>query len=152
MTTDLLVTYRYDDGNEEYIAYSIKPRREAVEKTPENEAAQEKQRRTLEKLYIERCYWHLKGIKYNLWFKDDMNRTFVENIQLIVRFYDIKEVYSKETAILFLLANKITKTDLETEPIAGKLSVLTEEYFGESRKWETLLTADQKKLIEKDLQ
>lgn len=69
MTTDLLLTIRTFDNKEENLAISVKP------------AVKLEEKRTLEKLQIEKSYWEEKGIEWRIVTEKDINKNFTENMK-----------------------------------------------------------------------
>ena len=100
MTTDFLVT----EADGALHAYSVKPDRNLSE-------------RTMQLLCIEKMYWLMKGCKFDILFKSDVNRVFANNIRLVTEFYDPLKVFDKYSAIKHKIATKEYVIDLETKPI-----------------------------------
>lgn len=107
MTTDMLVTYQDDTGNKLYKAYSIKNSVDVLNRN-----------RTVEILRIEMAYWHLHGIPFEIIFgKQDINRVYAENIELVVDYYDIHKVETKIDRVKHLIAHKKIIVDMQTKPL-----------------------------------
>lgn len=106
MTTDFLVTYREEDGTKTYKAYSVKASRENLQND-----------RTVEIQRIEMAYWNLKGIPFEIVFKEDMNRMKVGNIEAVMDYWDAKNVKTDIDMIKYLIAHKKIIVDMETAPL-----------------------------------
>lgn len=113
MTTDLLVT-RHGGKLE---AYSIKASKTDLANP-----------RTLEKLWIEKMYWNLKGTPWKLVYKEDMNSVYADNIRLCVEYYDENRVHDETSAVKHYIAIKTIKVDMETAPL--NFNELTRIYGG----------------------
>ena len=103
MTTDLLVT---SHGNK-LEAYSVKAGRADLDGNP----------RSVEKLWIEKMYWQLKGVPWKLVYKEDMNRVFADNIRLCIEYYDVKRVHDQISAVKHCIATKQISVDMESAPL-----------------------------------
>ena len=99
MTTDFLVSKA--DGT--YHAYSVKATKKELN------------RRTVEKLFLEKLYWEVKNVLFDLLFKEDLNMTLVRNIRCIVPFYDESNVYDDFSLVKHNIARKKIKVDLAKE-------------------------------------
>ena len=95
MTTDFLVTYREKDGTKTYKAYSVKASKEILQND-----------RTVEIQRIEMAYWNLKGIPFEIVFKEDMNRIKVGNIEAVMDYWDAKKIKTDIDMIKYLIAHK----------------------------------------------
>ena len=115
VTTDLLIWYL--DGTQK--AYSVKADKSATH--PEMRAAAKDQDdvyRTLEKLAIERYYWEqIKGVKWELIYRTELNGIFAENIAAVCKFYNINDVFDKPSLAMHLAATKKLKIDMTKEEI-----------------------------------
>lgn len=118
MTTDFVVVMK----NGKRLAVSVK----SSEKDLTN-------KRTVEKLFLEKTYWENEGDSFALVFKSDVNMTAVNNIRLITEFYDKRYVFDEISALKHLLARKIVTTDLESEPLNYRK--LLNEYNKEVTEW-----------------
>lgn len=106
MTTDFLVTYREEDGTKTYKAYSVKASRENLQND-----------RTVEIQRIEMAYWNLKGIPFEIVFKEDMNRIKVGNIEAVLDYWEATNVKTDIDMIKYLIAHKKIIVDMETAPL-----------------------------------
>ena len=106
MTTDFLVTYREKDGTKTYKAYSVKASKEILQND-----------RTVEIQRIEMAYWNLKGIPFEIVFKEDMNRIKVGNIEAVMDYWDAKKIKTDIDMIKYLIAPKKMIVDMETAPL-----------------------------------
>ena len=110
MTTDLLVTY--SDGS--LCAYSVKDSRKSVDaELADTEEAKRKALRTAEKLFIEKSYWVEKGIKWKLVYKEDLNRTEIDNIRRVVQYYDPETVHDEISKLKHKIATKQIHVDMK---------------------------------------
>lgn len=101
MTTDFLVTLR--DGG--LAAYSLKDNRSELEKP-----------RTVQKLFIEKCYWLEQGVPFRLLFKSELNVILSCNIRQIVEYYDSALTHDDISILKHLIATrKIVLPELATE-------------------------------------
>jgi len=106
MTTDFLVTYREKDGTKTYKAYSVKASKEILQND-----------RTVEIQRIEMACWNLKGIPFEIVFKEDMNRIKVGNIEAVMDYWDAKKIKTDIDMIKYLIAHKKMIVDMETAPL-----------------------------------
>ena len=106
MTTDFLVTYREKDGTKTYKAYSVKASKEILQND-----------RTVEIQRIEMACWNLKGIPFEIVFKEDMNRIKVGNIEAVMDYWDAKKIKTDIDMIKYLIAHKKMSVDMETAPL-----------------------------------
>ena len=106
MTTDFLVTYREKDGTKTYKAYSVKASKEILQND-----------RTVEIQRIEMAYWNLKGIPFEIVFKEDMNRIKVGNIEAVMDYWDAKKIKTDIDMIKYLIAHKKMIVDMGTAPL-----------------------------------
>lgn len=106
MTTDFLVTYPEKDGTKTYKAYSVKASKEILQND-----------RTVEIQRIEMAYWNLKGIPFEIVFKEDMNRIKVGNIEAVMDYWDAKKIKTDIDMIKYLIAHKKMIVDMETAPL-----------------------------------
>ncbi|MBQ7348008.1 MAG: Tn7 transposase TnsA N-terminal domain-containing protein [Clostridia bacterium] len=100
MTTDLLITRT--NGTLE--AYSIKTDRSVLE----NE-------RTIQKLRLEQAYWETQGVAFYIRFKDEVNKTYVQNIMDVVSCYDIQRVQTRQDLIRYQIAHKTIQPDMKSK-------------------------------------
>lgn len=96
MTTDFLITRA--DGS--FAAYSIKY---------ENKL----RKRCLQKLCIEKFYWNMQGVPFYFLLGVEVNKVLVENLRMIMKFYDKSSVFDKVSAVKHLLATKQIEFDVE---------------------------------------
>lgn len=119
MTTDFLVTTRSRVSGKELIAYSVKNNRAAL-----------KDKRTNEKITIERFYWASKDINHNVLYKSDINFIKVQNIMDVVRCFYICDIETKEDVVRHLIANKLLNVDLTKDYIDYKSLITMLEQKG----------------------
>ena len=99
MTTDFLVEKM--DGT--MLAVSIK----CSENKLDNSKTQQKNS------LIEKEYWEQQGIKYEIWFKNKLNKVLANNIDAVTQYYKIDEKYPDEFKVLkHLVAVKKIKIDM----------------------------------------
>ncbi len=104
MTTDMLVTM----SNGLLKAYSVKNDKKVLNDD-----------RTVEKLFIEKKYWEVKGIPYVLIYKDDIPQQRVSNIRRVVEYYDKNKIHDDVSRIKHLIATKQIKVNMD-EPLDFK--------------------------------
>ena len=104
MTTDFLVT----EANGSLHAYSVKDNRELKE-------------RTLQLLCIEKIYWKMQGVEFDLLFKEDVNRILATNIRLVTEFYDASKVFDEYSAVKHKIAIKEYEFDMKNDLIEEKI-------------------------------
>ena len=97
MTTDFYVEYQ--DGH--YEAFSVKDSRKVLTDERMNELQ-----------FVEMQYWELAGIPWHLVFKEDLDATYVQNIEIVTTFYDINDVHDVFSYIKYLIAHKYIKVEL----------------------------------------
>lgn len=118
MTTDFLVIFK----NGSRTAVSVK-----------SSEADLKKERTIEKLYLEKKYWEEEGAGFSLVFKSNVNMIAVNNIRLVTEFYSADAVFDESSALKHLIARRIIRVDMESEPL--NFRKLLAEYKEEVRKW-----------------
>ena len=99
-TTDFLVTKM--DGKK--IAYSIK-------------ASMKLSNSAIRSLSIEKAYWMMLGIEFNILFKTDIKSFVPNNIRLAVQYYDASVVTDVYTGLLHKIARKEIEFDMFSVPI-----------------------------------
>lgn len=98
MTTDFLLTL--SDGSN--IAISIKDSRKILD-----------DKRTLEKLAIEKLYWQTKNIPWKILYKEDIPKYLVMNVRLASVYYNEKDVYDPVSlAKYFAIHKKLPHLDM----------------------------------------
>jgi hypothetical protein len=106
MTSDFLVDF-VDDTQK---VYSVKSNINEL-----------KNKRTVEKLFIEKTYWNYHGIEYVMVFKDsDINQTYATNIRDVMAYYDFEDVHSVEDLVMNLIAHKNIVTDMTVRQLPIK--------------------------------
>ncbi|MCD7763000.1 MAG: TnsA endonuclease N-terminal domain-containing protein [Lachnospiraceae bacterium] len=135
MTTDFLVDYIDDKGIVRQKAYSVKSNRSVIFGSLDNPQVA----RAVEIQRIEMSYWKLNKIPFKIIFGDELNKTFVSNIATVTSFYDIKTVNTPQSFLLWLLAHKYIKVDMESASL--DYPALTEEYLSSPEKIARQLSA-----------
>ena len=102
MTTDFIVTL----ANGKQVAIYVKYGKNDWKKN----------RRTIEKAYIEKYYWEEKqNTSFIIVTNDDINQIFYQNIELVVPYYDRKYVHDPYSMIKHLVATKQIKVDMKSQ-------------------------------------
>ena len=121
MTTDFLVLQR--DGYKE--AYSLKSSRTALENP-----------RTVQKLFIEQCYWREAKVRFHLRFKVELNAALYNNIRQVVEYYSSSAVHDDSSVLKHLIATrKILPQHMDTAIL--NYSELAQQYRKEIDTWKT---------------
>ncbi|MCC8127215.1 MAG: TnsA endonuclease N-terminal domain-containing protein [Clostridiales bacterium] len=128
MTTDLLVDYVDEKGMIRQKAYSIKNDRSVIFGDIEDLSVA----RAVEIQRIEMSYWKLNQIPFQIVFGDEMNHVLASNIAVVTSFYDTCTVNTPQSFLLWLLAHKYIKVDMESMPL--DFPALMEEYLGSPEK------------------
>lgn len=102
MTTDFLVVMK--DGTRN--AVSVK----ADERDLKN-------KRTVEKLFLEKTFWENEGVPFVIMLKSRVNMTKVHNIRMVTEFYDPTLVFDDMSALKHLIARKVIRVDMESAPL-----------------------------------
>lgn len=97
MTTDFLVDL--NDGRQ--FAVSVKPDKSEID-----------DRRTDEKLFIEKKYYESQKIPYYVVFKTDIPADTAKNLRLVMKYYSLDDVHSRRDMVLHLIAHKRILTDM----------------------------------------
>ena len=97
MTTDLYVEYQ--DGH--YEAFSVKDSHSVLD-----------DERMVELQFIEMQYWEQLGIPWHIVYKEDLDVTYVQNLEIITTFYDINDVHDVFSYIKYLIAHKYIEVEL----------------------------------------
>ena len=101
MTTDFLVTMQ--DGSR--VAYSVKASRNDTE-----------DRRTQEKLEMERRYWEARGIECRMLYKEDLDPVLCSNLADVFSAYDPRFLCDENGWLRHMIARKFIKVDM-TRPL-----------------------------------
>lgn len=117
MTTDFLVTYT--GGIEK--AFSIKYSKSDLNSD-----------RTKQKLVIEKSYWERKGTEWNLIFRSEFNKEFVENIRLVLAYFHAKDVHGPVSYTKHCIMHRVIEVDMNMKQNFLKLSKQIE---GEYNEW-----------------
>ena len=73
-----------------------------------------KNRRTVEKLFLEKTYWENEGVGFIIMLKSKVNMTKVHNIRMVTEFYDPMHVFDEISALKHLISRKVIPADMET--------------------------------------
>lgn len=113
MTTDFLVTEKAGNLH----AYSVKTSKAKLNN------------RKKELLFIEKIYWNKKGVEYSLLFKEDVNHILLNNIRMVVEYFNEDTVNDRLSYVKHLLAHKFLQIDLgESVLTREKLMFLYERW------------------------
>ena len=104
MTSDFLVLK--EDGS--YEAYSVKYSRELLT---------DKEKRNI---LIEKKYWESRGVAFSVIYKEDIDRTFCNNIRMMVAYYDKANVFDAVSEFRHRVAVKEIAVDMKTKLIYDK--------------------------------
>lgn len=99
MTSDLLVSRWTDRGTIRLTAVQVKHAREEIDK------------RTQEKIEIEREYWRRKGAEFELMITDELNQTLCSNL---LRLYRFRQMTFSKLELRFML-NSVSRMRLNPE-------------------------------------
>lgn len=114
MTTDFLVTLK--DGRD--IAVYVKA----------NKDDWKKNKRSIEKTFLEKMYWKHKNVEFIMVSNEDINPIAAINIELISEYFDINNVFDEASMLKHRIANKEIEVDIN-KPIDFKS--LLKKYGGE---------------------
>ena len=120
LTTDFLVTYKDDTHR----AFSVKNSEDDISEQNDPDG------RIVRRQIIEAVYWEMQNIPWRLILKSNLDRTFINNIRIVTRFYDLSSVWDQKSLIAYLIARKIIKVDMY-KPI--NFPELVKFYFGKER-------------------
>lgn len=123
MTTDFLVDYIDEKGIVRQRAYSVKNDRSVIF----GDLNDQKVARAVEIQRIEMSYWKRNKTPFKIIFGDELNKAYVSNIAAVTSFYDIRTVNTPQSFLLWLLAHKYIKVDMESAPL--DFPALMEEYL-----------------------
>ena len=114
LSTDFLITYT--DGNR--IAYSVKSDRRVFDpESPENRKHPKRYERLLIRQFIEKEYWKMHGIGYQIVFRDELNQTLARNAAACLAFYDPIHAMDEEAMLKCLLVRKVIRMPMDQELI-----------------------------------
>ena len=82
---------------------------------------------------VRKKYWEEEGVGFSLVFKSNVNMIAVNNIRLVTEFYSADTVFDESSALKHLIARKIIRVDMESEPL--NFRKLLAEYKEEVREW-----------------
>lgn len=119
MTTDFLVVMK--DGTRN--AVSVK----ADERDLKN-------KRTVEKLFLEKTFWENEGVPFVIMLKSRVNMTKVHNIRMVTEFYDPTRVFDDMSALKHLIARKVIRVDMESAML--DYQKLLQKHYEVARKWQ----------------
>ena len=105
LTTDLLIIKK--DGTKE--AYSIKDSRKVL-----------KDKEVKDRIALEKSYWDIYKVKFEVLFKRDVNAIKVQNIMDVTKCYYLCDVQTKEDLVRHKIANKEIITDMDSDYICYK--------------------------------
>lgn len=97
MTTDLVVTYEGPNG-EYLVAYSVKYKKD------------QKKKRVIEKLAIERQYWEEQGVEFHVINEEDIPSGISSTGKFLISYYSLATCYQREPKFFQRLANAIVRT------------------------------------------
>ena len=95
MTSDFLLTFINNDGSEQKMAVQVKE-------------SDNLDKRTLEKIELERVYWESKGITFKLCFSSEINRTFAQNLQHLY-MHRQKSVREEDLDVLYKILSQVIR-------------------------------------------
>lgn len=116
-TTDFLVDLV--DGMQR--AYSVKFK--AADFDPNNikyAGSKKKYATLIERQNIERLYWESQGIPFAIITSETINRTYSKNIAYAMGFYNRLLICNSEQKLMYLIAHKIIRVDMEHEKLNPK--------------------------------
>lgn len=116
-TTDFLVDLI--DGSQR--AYSVKFK--AADFDPNNikyAGSKKKYATLIERQNIERLYWESQGIPFAIITSETINRTYSKNIAYAMGFYNRLLICNSEQKLMYLIAHKIVRVDMEHEKLNPK--------------------------------
>lgn len=76
-----------------------------------------KNKRTVEKLFLEKAYWESEGVPFVIMLKSKVNMTKVHNIRMVTEFYDPARVFDDVSTLKHLIARKVIPANMESEPL-----------------------------------
>lgn len=82
------------------------------------------------RLYIEDLYWRSLNVPWKLMLTENINRTYVDNIKNVVRYYNEDSVHDKTSRFMHLVATK--QIDLDLTQRIKNWNLLSEQYFSNS--------------------
>ncbi|MEG2329222.1 TnsA endonuclease N-terminal domain-containing protein [Anaerorhabdus sp.] len=127
MTTDFLVTYK--GGIDK--AYSLKYARENI-----------LNRRSKEKLAIEKLYWNQKGIEWQLVFRSDFNPIRIQNIRLALMYFNASSVHGIVSYTKHCVMHRIIEIDMDKKQ---NYLALSKQVEGEYKVWKKRIQSIQSK-------
>lgn len=116
-TTDFLVDLI--DGSQR--AYSVKFK--AADFDPNNvkyKGSKKKYANLIERQNIERLYWESQGIPFAIITSESISRTYSKNIAYAMGFYNPLLICNSEQKLMYLIAHKIVRVDMEHEKLNPK--------------------------------
>ena len=73
------------------------------------------------RLYIEDLYWQSQSVPWKIIFKSDINIVYFQNIERVVRYYDLSSVHDSVSYLQHLIATKqLLINDMKSELIDWK--------------------------------
>lgn len=108
LTTDFLVKFR----NGSLKAFSIKPTREIFDKKHYHNISSWE--RLVRRQILEKRYWEMLGVQWELVFSDELNVKKANNISSIMKCYNSKNVTSPDHMYRYLLAHKYVVTEMDS--------------------------------------
>lgn len=116
-TTDFLVDLI--DGSQR--AYSVKFKADDFD--PNNikyAGSKKKYANLIERQNIERLYWESQGIPFAIITSESISRTYSKNIAYAMGFYNPLFICNLEQKLMYLIAHKIVRVDMEHEKLNPK--------------------------------
>lgn len=74
----------------------------------------------IERQNIERLYWESQGIPFAIITSETINRTYSKNIAYAMGFYNRLLICNSEQKLMYLIAHKIVRVDMEHEKLNPK--------------------------------
>ena len=71
----------------------------------------------IETIWIEKKYWNERGIPLTLMDRSDVNLVLVQNLRLVLEYYDLSKVHDKDSLIKHYIATKKLAVDIGTKPL-----------------------------------
>ena len=103
ITTDFVARWKTADGHEEVHAFAVKPVKELMVDAGKSETSKTGEYRTIDKLEIERRYWHAREIRWSLVTDHDLSQTRKANIEhFLLASKTALEKFDKKAFIAFL--------------------------------------------------
>lgn len=109
-STDFLIDYK--DGSQK--AYSVKWKRSAFDRNDtEYDGYSSRYYALINRQNIERVYWEEQGVPFSIVTREDLDRTYAANVELVMGYYKPDFIVGRHQKLAYLIAHRIITVDMK---------------------------------------